>query len=213
MSDNPAFDYVHGNEGFRSHSLKEILTEMGFNDNDYLHVDDSHKVRVAVNRDQSGRLVEDPSRSFGGIDHNTGKSNCGTIEEQIKATQRENGNNEIPTGYFGRNNGVYAAMCSGSKDMIVTTDPRVIVALEKQFGFKDVGMDVPLSIGDEQIMDARDAEKWREVKANGERVVNSISKGEKVQTPKNIISDIRVQHQKNVQTRQIMEQKRRMGRL
>ena len=66
MSNNPAFDYIHGNEGFRPHSLKEILTEMGFSDNDYLHVDASHKVKVAVSRDKSGYLIEDPSRSFWG---------------------------------------------------------------------------------------------------------------------------------------------------
>lgn len=211
MSNNPAFDYIHGNEGFRPHSLKEILTEMGFSDNDYLHVDASHKVKVAVSRDKSGYLIEDPSRSFGGMDANTGKDNCKNMAEDIRTNLRKNGEQQMASGYFGRNNGVYAAMTSFGEDMIVTTDPRVIVALEQQFEFKDVGMSVPLSIGDEQIMDMRDAEKWRAVKANGERIVNSIAKGEKVKTPKNIISDIRIQHKKNVQARQIMEQKRRMG--
>ena len=104
-------------------------------------------------------------------------------------------------------------MTSSGADMIVTTDPRIIVALEQQFGFKDVDMSVPLSIGDERIMDIRDDEKWKAVKANGERIVDSIAKGEKVKAPKNIISDIRAQHQKNVLARRIMEQKRRMGRL
>ena len=145
------------------------------------------------------------------MDANTGKDNCKNMAEDIRTNLRKNGEQQMASGYFGRNNGVYAVMTSFGEDMIVTTDPRVIVALEQQFEFKDVGMSVPLSIGDEQIMDMRDAEKWRAVKANGERIVNSIAKGEKVKTPKNIISDIRIQHKKNVQARQIMEQKRRMG--
>ena len=99
--------------------------------------------------------------------------NARTVEElslQTEQTYNEtldrqcaNADGKFAVGITGRNNGVYSAYMAFGKEMIVTQNPKIIEALERQMHFESERMGVPFSNG-EGPKNFQQKMEWEQVK-------------------------------------------------
>lgn len=180
-----AWDYLHGNNGFREHSLSGVLKEMGFPEDSYMVVrKGDNSVKVGDHYDANGQLVENPYSTFGGY-HKHPNSELDMYDDNNEYMRKFccSSNGQIPNGITGSNNGVYSAQAYGGDEVIVTKDRRIKEALEEQLSFKKDVMGVPLSNGG-IIMDSGYRDKWNRVKLWGNMVDNHRKNGDKLPEPK-----------------------------
>lgn len=148
-------------------TLSEVLGEMGYNaKTDFMAIRiDPYSSKMELNNGMSLGGWETEKRPV--------RPNARTVEElsvQTKQTYNEaldnqcvNPDGKIAVGITGRNNGVYSAYMAFGKEMIVTENPKIIEALERQMHFESDRMGVPFSNG-ERPKNFQQNMEWEQVK-------------------------------------------------
>ncbi|MBR1777409.1 MAG: hypothetical protein IJ752_02340 [Alphaproteobacteria bacterium] len=151
-------------------SFKEILGEMGYSEdsNDFMYINMKEGIKIA----RDGRVgSSDIEQLGGGLSFKETRTNAQGMEYHNMSDQEffdmecKNEVGQKVPGLVASNNGVYSAYLAGRQEMIVTKNPKIIQALQKQMHFSDNGpLPTPFSNGDRPASLNREL-KLREVEA------------------------------------------------
>ncbi len=140
-------EMVYNPESSQTKSLSTKLKEMGFDENTFVVVKKYDNIKVSDHYGSNGQLEENPYMSFGGEHRDPRDSARRTdFERYNDEMMKSSPDGKIAVGMVGSNNGVYAAKVFQGDEMIITKDPQITWALQRELGFAD-GMGVPLSNG------------------------------------------------------------------